>query len=202
MSRRWRAHGAECVVAFSLLACAPQQAQHGKGERSVPSALGALTLPPAAGPFSCEPGSCRQEHPRLPDAGEWRCADGGGSVWCAGGQAAAGVVAGPSDARYRCARRWGKLRSERICIDSQPDVPREQPEMRACAFEQERGIARVCRRGAEPVKARLPANVTPACWLDRDCPSGSCDRGVCRCGENRDCELGSCQQGLCVEASG
>src|SRR3954470_16663410 len=30
--------------------------------------------------------------PRLPDTGEWRCADRGHVVWCTGGEPAAGVV--------------------------------------------------------------------------------------------------------------
>ena len=132
-----------------------------------------LVGPRAAGPFVCSDGNCRQAQPRLPDTGEWRCADGGNVVWCAGGEPAAGVVSGPADAHFRCGSRWGKNGAERVCIDEQPDYPQDQTENYRCSFDQELRIARVCQPATSlPERKKTPAHALAACWLDRDCPSG------------------------------
>lgn len=164
-------------------------------------ALGPLLAPRAAGRFACEGGTCRQQQPRLPDTGEWRCADRGHVVWCAGGEPAAGVVKGPADPAYRCGTRWGNGQGERVCIDRHPDYPEGQPENLRCSFDQERGLARVCQRG-EPWRGPvLDPGALPACWLDRDCPSGACDRGACACQSDAACQLGHCRGGVCAEGT-
>jgi hypothetical protein len=168
---------------------------------AVSSALARALVPRAVSRFTCQDGTCRQEQPRLPDTGEWRCADLGHVVWCAGGEPAAGVVSGPVDARFRCGPRWGGAKSERVCIDQQPDYPGGQSETYQCGFEQERGVARVCRSGDAWRGAALAASAVPACWLDRDCASGVCDRGACRCSGPEQCQTGRCAGGVCVEAS-
>lgn len=162
------------------------------------SALTPLLAPRAAGRFRCEAGKCRQEQPRLPDTGEWRCADRGHVVWCAGGEAAAGVVQGPPVAGYRCGERWGSP-GERVCIDAHPDYPEGQAENVRCSFDQERGLARVCRQGEPWRGPELALGALPACWLDRDCPSGACDRGACTCQGDTACGRGRCGGGVCVE---
>ena len=166
---------------------------------ATPSALTPLLAPPAAGSFSCRAGECRQEQPRLPDTGEWRCADRGQVVWCAGGEPAAGVVKGPADPAYRCGARWGSSSGERVCIDAHPDYPAGQFENLRCRFEQEQGLARVCQTGETWHGATLRADALPACWLARDCPSGGCDRGACSCQSDAQCQAGRCQSGVCVE---
>ena len=85
--------------------------------------LAAMLAPRAASRFRMVDGALRQEQPRLPDTGEWRCAEQARVVWCTGGEAAAGVVSGLPDVGYRCAQRWGASTSERVCIDQQPDYP-------------------------------------------------------------------------------
>ena len=159
-----------------------------------------LLAPRAAGPFVCSAGKCRQAQPRLPDSGEWRCADGGNVVWCAGGEPAAGVVSGPADPRFRCGSRWGKNGAERVCIDERPDYPPKTENYR-CGFDQELRIARVCRVAASaPERPKLPSRALAACWLDRDCPSKQCDRGACQCASAADCQVGTCEHGYCSEA--
>jgi hypothetical protein len=164
-----------------------------------PSALQQLSRPRTAGRFACQGGNCRQEQPRLPDTGEWRCADRGHVVWCTGGEPAAGVVKGPTDAGYRCGARWGNSSSERVCVDQHPDYPDGEPENLRCSFDQERGLARVCVRGEPWRGPALDVGALPACWLDRDCPSGACDRGACRCQSDAACLRGRCRAGVCVE---
>lgn len=120
-------------------------------------------------------------------------------VWCAGGETAAGVVNGPPDPRYRCAPRWGKAQSERICIDREPDYPSTRRRDFSCRFNQERGITRECALTlAEPGRP-LHERALPACWLSQDCRSGRCDRGTCGCQNDADCEVGRCEQGRCIE---
>lgn len=163
-----------------------------------------LAAPRGAGRFHASHKGQRQEHPRLPDTGEWRCAEQGRVVWCAGGEAAAGVVSGPPDPGYRCGPRWGSI-GERVCIDEHPDYPgpsgspRGDGTLQSCKFEQERGIARECELVGPYDGPALPAHALPACWLDRDCPSGHCERGACACSANKDCAAGSCAGGVCVE---
>lgn len=171
------------------------------------SAAGELTRllgPRGASRFQVRNGKARQEHPRLPDAGEWRCAERGKIVWCAGGEAAAGIVSGPPDSGYRCGPRWGRDDGERVCIDEHPDYPSSSDSptgdgpWQQCKFEQERGIARVCELAAPYEGPALAAHAVPACWLDRDCPAGHCDRGACSCGSGDDCKSGRCAGGVCV----
>ena len=156
--------------------------------------------PHPAGRFVCEGDVCVQPYPRLPDAGEWRCADHGGVVWCAGGEAAAGVVPGSPTKGYRCGARSGLGRAERVCIDQHPDFPLDQPQGYACSFAQERGITRVCKRGSPTSVRPLAPDALPACWLGKDCGSGECDRGTCRCQDDADCAAGHCRLGVCSGA--
>jgi hypothetical protein len=166
------------------------------------SSLSRVALPRVAGRFSCEGELCRQAAPRLPDTGEWRCADRDGVVWCAGGEPAAGVVSGPPDPRFRCGPRWGKAALERVCLDEQPDLPAVAGAGYRCRFEQEQGVTRVCQVAANWAKPRaLPNGSLAACWLDADCPSGMCDRGACGCRTDRDCERGTCRDEHCVEGA-
>ena len=156
----------------------------------------AALAPRAASRFQLQNGKLRQEHPRLPDTSEWRCAELGQVVWCAGGEPAAGVVSGPPDRGYRCGPRWGNA-AERVCIDEHPDYPGEGYR---CSFDQELSIARVCQPAAPWQGSALTAHAVPACWLAGDCPSGRCDRGACGCTTDQECQTGQCRDGACVEA--
>jgi hypothetical protein len=174
----------------------PKRAEQQPRLSASASAFTALLVPRAASRFRVVNGKLRQEQPRLPDTGEWRCAEQGKVVWCAGGKAAAGIVSGPPDRGYRCGPRWGTTTGERVCVDEHPDYPGDAYR---CAFEQERGMARVCETAAAWRGPALPPNAIPACWLDRDCFSQRCERGVCGCASARDCTRGRCAGSVCVE---
>jgi hypothetical protein len=152
-----------------------------------------------ASPFVCEGETCRQQHPRLPDTGEWRCAERGGVAWCAGGEPAAGVVAGAADPAFRCAPRWGH-ETERICIARHPDYPDGRSDLYRCSYAQELGVARVCRLAPASQQIAFDERALPACWLDVDCSSRACDRGACRCQSDRECLKGGCRDGVCAGA--
>ncbi len=150
-----------------------------------------------ASPFVCQGSTCRQAHPRLPDTGEWRCAERDGVAWCAGGEPAAGVVAGPADPSFRCAPRFGH-ESERVCIARHPDYPGGQPSLQSCWYAQEAGVSRHCGPARSASRAPLAERALPACWLDADCSSRACDRGACRCQKDAECLRGRCRDGVCV----
>jgi hypothetical protein len=166
--RRRTALEALSLAAPLMLACS--RAPAGEAPRGTPA------LAPASA-FECRAGTCSQRHPRLPDDAEWRCAERGGVVWCAGGEPASGVVTGPKDRAFRCGQRPN---GERVCVSTEPDYPPGGRESYACRFDAEHGITRVCREATTPAAAlaALPSSA-PDCWLDRDC-SGRCDRGFCR----------------------
>jgi hypothetical protein len=194
-------HALRTLALFELLfALTSVCCKHPESAVQKPRVNAAVALAPrGTSRFVCRAGSCRQRHPRLPDSGEWRCADGGDVVWCAGGEAAAGVVSGAAEPRFRCGARWGNERRERVCIDAAAERP-EGSENYQCGFEQELGIAKLCKvAAASPALVALPARAVPACWLGRDCPSGQCNRGACKCKTNSECQLGRCENELCVE---
>jgi hypothetical protein len=147
--------------------------------------------------FVCQGTTCRQDHPRLPDTGEWRCAERDGVVWCAGGEAAAGVVAGRADPAFQCGPRWGH-EPERVCIARHPDYPDGGGESYRCSYDQEHGIARTCRLAKSVATTALLERALPACWLDSDCGSQACDRGACRCQNDTACLRGRCRGGVCA----
>jgi hypothetical protein len=160
-----------------------------------------LLSPPRAGKFACAGDVCRQTQPRLPDTGEWSCAERDGVVWCTGGEPAAGVVPGLPDPSYDCGKRGGEraIAGERLCIDRKPDYP-DASATYACRYEQERGTTRVCVPSSSRHRESLAIEAVPACWLDTDCRSRGCDRGACRCATDNDCEQGRCQAGLCTRS--
>ena len=154
-----------------------------------------------AGSWDCEGRRCVQRRPRMPDDGEWECVDVGGIVYCRGGLAAAGVVAGAADRGWMCgsrprAREEREGREEReareekpetrgtdaksarpverVCVDFSPDLP-PLPGVFHCRFQYPGpGPERVCddqTTGARP---------GDACASARDCPSGlGCTGGRC-----------------------
>lgn len=197
------ARGLEQALLLALsVSCRNAVSGEEQPARAAPSAspLRSLLAVPRADRFSCGPDQCVQSHPRLPDSGQWRCAESGLVVWCAGGEPAAAVAPAPADPGYRCGLRFGGA-SERICIDEHPDYPPPQMGRNRCAFAQERGIARVCKVGATKAAKPLSPGALPACWLGQDCRSGNCDRGTCRCAADRDCERGVCSFGVCAEGA-
>lgn len=146
--------------------------------------------------FSCTKEACTQRIPRLPDDGEWECADFDGVVVCHGGGRPAGVIPGAPDVGWLCGDRRGQ-EGERVCVDFAPDRP--GPEPWACRFHYEPGHARRsctaggrgalgfacdagCPFGSECVSGHcLPQKPKPECWLDRDCGEGSkCSFASCR----------------------
>lgn len=187
----------ELLGLTSIVGCQQPTRPEPKPHVAASASLAAALAPRRASRFQIVGNTLRQAQPRLPDTGEWRCAERDGVVWCAGGEAAAGVVSGPPDPGYRCGARWGGEGAERVCIDEHPDYPDGSYR---CAFEQERGNARICRPATEQRRSALPARALAACWLDRDCPAGRCERGACACATDRNCTSGRCDSGVCVEA--
>jgi hypothetical protein len=147
---------------------------------------GAAAVPDArprtieASAFSCEGGRCVQRHVRLPDDGEWRCAERDGVAWCAGGEPAAGVVRAPAERGFACGVRRAPAggRVERICVDPSPDVPFGKRDAYRCRFLQERGTMRECVEARVAVR-KVTSRAAPDCWVDADCAPGACDRGRC-----------------------
>lgn len=147
--------------------------------------------------FSCSGELCTQRHPRMPDDGEWECADLDGVVICRGWAEAAGVVAGKPDPAWFCGPRAGAA-SERICVDFAPERPPGEPW--SCKFQFEDGLPRrACQRGGQGPLGRacgagcpfgsacekdrcLPLEPSPSCWIDKDC------------GEGKKCAFGSCRE--------
>lgn len=137
----------------------------------------------------------------MPSKDEWRCAERGRVIWCAGGETAAGVPAQRGHELFHCGPRWGSAEKERVCVDFAPEYPRDTS-VGHCKFEQELGLTRVCKReGEDTITSPLPRDGIASCWLDRDCASNGCDRGVCRCEGSEQCTSGTCRAGHCVGAS-
>jgi hypothetical protein len=194
------------LLLLLAVGCKDARSQRGSSAAASASASAAASLrswlaPRASSRLICGKDSCRQDYPRLPSSGEWRCAEQPGTVWCAGGEPAAGVVAGTIEAGFRCGPRWGGKRQERICIDRDPEYS-EDPTLRQCRFHQEEGIVRGCTRNVAqaPVAPRLSDRALAACWIDSDCPSKHCDRGACACGNDAECQVGQCRDAHCAEA--
>ena len=85
-----------------------------------------------AGAFECRENTCVQRHPRLPDDGEWLCADAAGAAVCAGGEPAAGVARARADAGWFVEREAAcapSLQTERAHSQA---VPRRRPDL-GCA---------------------------------------------------------------------
>jgi hypothetical protein len=155
-----------------------------------------------AGPFTCSQGVCTQRHPRLPDHGEWTCAEQAGAAVCLGKEAAAGVPPAPPSPGWLCGPRRaprGPLPGERVCVDLAPDVPDGAPLGWDCRYRHEPAPARLCQRqdglhalgdacdGARPCVDGgvcaggrcVPPRPAPTCWLDTDCGRGACRFGTC-----------------------
>jgi hypothetical protein len=174
--------GARALVLLGALAAL------GCAEKPSPSRKLPVRRAVEASPFVCAGDVCTQRHVRLPDDGEWRCAERAGVVWCAGGEQAAGVVPASAARGYRCGERRGASPRERVCVDASPDYPDGGVALFRCRFEQEHGVVRSCTRapssaGASPNDmSGAPGPVTrgaaPNCWVDADCPV-RCDRGTC-----------------------
>jgi hypothetical protein len=153
--------------------------------------------------FACDGGRCVQRAPRMPDDGEWACADSGGPVVCVGGERAAGVAAAPPDPAWRCGARAGANADglgRRICVDLAPDFPDGRMAGWRCSTLHDGPLRRVCDRdpavhtladacddrrpcldGAWCAEGRCrPERRQPDCWLDRDCGTGlRCRFGSC-----------------------
>lgn len=147
--------------------------------------------------FTCDRAHCMQRHPRLPDDGEWTCADQSGAVLCVGGVRAAGVAHPVAASGWHCGERNGT--DERVCVDFDPDFPDGNVSGWRCRFAHEAGTQRLCDRARPPATLDIPCSMDtpcvdgaicagghciplrpqPACWLDTDCASGVCRFGSC-----------------------
>jgi hypothetical protein len=148
--------------------------------------------------FRCRGSRCSQEQPRLPDDGEWECADLSGVVLCRGGGEPAAVVHVSVDPGWLCGSRRRARNGERICLDLDPDLP-EKVGVRACHFEIDGARARrVCEHSEQTL-------LGDACSHSDLCPPGSeCTGGIClpphpspNCWGDAECGLGQCRFGTC-----
>ncbi len=150
--------------------------------------------------FTCDGSRCSQRHARLPDDGEWSCADAAGAVVCTGGGEAAGVVAVPGRqaAGWLCGKR--NHGGETVCVDLSPDFPDGQPRGWRCRTVHTGAATRLCERdpgahvlgdvcdrqrpcvdGSQCTAGRcVPDLPRPACFFDGDCVGGACRFGTCR----------------------
>lgn len=217
------ADGESCADVADLRVC-----WHGGGTRLVARPLPAQPSPSAMGwrcigggherrcrdrmaeapGFSCHGSLCTQRHARLPDDGEWSCADSAGAVVCTGGTEPAGVIAVPGRQAtgWLCGKRTQgteqepKQEPEIVCVDLSPDFPDGQPRGWRCRTVHTGAATRLCERdadahvladpcdrqrpcvdGSECTAGRcVPERPRPGCFFDGDCPSGACRFGTCR----------------------
>jgi hypothetical protein len=210
------AAGADCADVETLRVCwdaagGPHVAKLPPPASAPPAALGwrcvgngaaikCMRRTASAPAFVCTGSRCLQQHPRMPDDGEWQCTDSAGATICLGGERAAGVsAAGPPDAGWFCGMRRGADAGARLCVDLSPDFPDDHARGWRCRTLYDGPPRRVCDRDldahtlAESCDASrpcvdgsrctdgwcLPERPAPACWLQTDCPGGRCRFGSC-----------------------
>jgi hypothetical protein len=171
---------------------------HGSG-----NAVGCFDRSRDATPFRCDGPVCRQHAPRLPDDGEWECADFSGVVVCHGGLRPAGVPPGASEPGFVCAERRGARAApgERICVDLSPDFPEGKAAGQRCRFETEGALFRVCMADPAARAAGDACDVSHACDADLFCVEGRClpRRPEPACWLDIDCDKKACRFGSCIE---
>ncbi len=153
------------------------------------------------GAFVCDGGACAQDHPRMPDDGEWECFERDGAVACLGGEAAAAVVGGRRDEAWICGVRRTHADAggpasapARVCVDLAPDRPDDAGFGQCAIAHRPAGARQICTPskttslGAScggaggatcpPGAACVTSVCVPArvplgeCWQDTDCAEG------------------------------
>jgi hypothetical protein len=171
-----------------------------------------------AGSFECRENTCVQRHPRLPDDGEWLCADSAGAVLCAGGEPAAGVAPARADAGWFCGKRGGArppvvtaaraqpsaaaapIAGPRVCVDLDPDFPDGTASHWRCRYAYEGGVQRICVRGGGGATVGAVCDASRPCVDGSHCSSGRCvvARPAPDCWLDSDCKSKSCRFGSCT----
>jgi hypothetical protein len=150
--------------------------------------------------FRCRGARCTQVLPRVPDDGEWECADLGGAVLCRGGAAPAGVARPSHDPGWRCGARRQSSAAERVCLDLDPDYPNARSKSFRCRYELEGAkLTRSCESSNEPLLG-LRCRSQAECPVDASCISGICLPpsltpncwGALDCAADERCVYGSC----------
>jgi hypothetical protein len=199
----WRGADAHVVErAVPARAGAPGAPQSPMGWRCIGAGSGrrCASRAESAPAFACAGDRCEQPHPRMPDDGEWQCADSAGATICTGGERAAGVAAAPVDSGWFCGARRGAEAGSRVCVDLSPDFPDGRPPGWRCTTLHDGPARRVCTRdpdahtlaetcdrahpcvdGSRCADGRcVPERPSPACWLESDCGGvGRCHFGSC-----------------------
>jgi len=188
-----RAAAGDCANVQTLRVC-----WDGAGPHAAARATGGAARAP--GPtFACSGDRCEQRHPRMPDDGEWQCADSAGATVCMGGERAAGVARPAAEPAWFCGARRDRVMGARICVDLSPDFPDgrapgwrcrtlyEGPTRRVCDRDPAaHTLAETCDRAHPCVDGSrcaggwcVPERPAPECWLDTDCAAGRCRFGSC-----------------------
>ncbi len=148
--------------------------------------------------FVCDGDACQQAYPRMPDDGEWECAERSGVVVCRRGIVASGVVPGTPDPAWICGERPS---GEPICVDLSPDMPQGATTGWRCHYQHGDSVQRLCERAADEALVGAPCG--------EGCPDGArCVENVCvppkpqpTCWQDTDCdEAKACRFGSCVSA--
>jgi hypothetical protein len=158
--------------------------------------------------FVCDGARCEQPHPRMPDDGEWRCADTGGATVCAGGEPAAGVAPARQDPAWFCGQRRGATPPERVCVDFSPDLPNGAQGSGSnvgwrCQTLYDGPVRRVCDRDAPGRTLGAACDAGRPCVDGSRCTGGRCvpERPAPSCVLDGDCDTGRCRFGSCLTGS-
>jgi hypothetical protein len=171
-----------------------------------------------AGEFACRENTCVQRHPRLPDDGEWLCADSAGAVLCTGGEPAAGVAPARAEPGWFCGTRAGarpvvktETRAQptagaaptagtRVCVDLDPDFPDGNASHWRCRYSYERGVERICQRGKAGAVLGDRCDAAHPCVDGSHCSTGYCiaSRPAPDCWLDSDCKSSACRFGSCM----
>ncbi len=168
------------------------------------------------GRFDCDTdGRCQQRYPRVPDDGEWSCADTAGAVVCAGGAPPAGVASprlSPTESGWFCGlRKAGTPDEQRVCVDFSTDYPSPPENAKGadgrrhwrCSWKNG-SVERTCILASDLHELGDPCDPAVPCVDGASCVNARCvpPRPAPNCAFDADCESRRCRFGTCAEREG